>query len=83
MPTPSTFSRKMDAQLTAIARTASGIGDLELHARNSGDLDFHELAAWTIREMLEQAYLLGAREGALGGQWTVDQAQAAILPSAN
>ena len=46
-----------DTDLAFLAKT-HGIETLE--TRYSDSLDFHELAVWQLKEMLEQAYTCGA-----------------------
>ena len=48
---------KRDQQIEAIARTILDIPTLE--ARNSDQLDFHEVAVWQVREALRKAYMAG------------------------
>ena len=45
-------------KITEIALESLNIESLE--TRNRGDLDFHELAVWQIKEALEAAYQAGA-----------------------
>lgn len=51
----------MDQTIAAIAAEKLGINTLE--TRSSDALDFHELAAWQIKEALEAAYRAGANAG--------------------
>ena len=51
-----------DQLFTQIASQHLGIDTPE--TRNSGSLDFHEVAVWTLREALQAAYLAGVAEGA-------------------
>jgi hypothetical protein len=45
--------------LEAIAKRHLGVATLE--TRNSGDQDFYDLAVWTIRAALEEAYAAGRK----------------------
>jgi len=51
----------MDEAIASIAKDKLGIETLE--TRNSDALDFHELAAWQIKEALGAAYRAGANTG--------------------
>lgn len=53
----------MDGAIAAIAKDKLGIETLD--TRNSDALDFHDLAAWQIKEALEAAYRAGAQGGAI------------------
>ena len=47
-------------QAAAIAEIAAKVGHIEtLEIRGRDGLDFHDLSAWVIREMLEAAYEAG------------------------
>jgi len=52
----------IDALLTPIGQQHLGIDTLE--TRHSDDLDFHDLAVWSLREALQAAYLAGLAQGA-------------------
>ena len=52
------------ALMQRIAAQYLGLETLE--ARNADDLDFHDLAVWSIREALEAAYQAGVAAGAQG-----------------
>lgn len=49
------------ADLAHIALVDGGISTLE--ARNSDSLDFHEIAVWNLKSLLEAAYRKGAQRG--------------------
>ncbi|WP_430622355.1 DUF6900 domain-containing protein [Achromobacter insuavis] len=51
------LSRAAKVEILAIA--VQQLGLKTLRRRNSGSLDFHELAVWQIRDALEAAYLAG------------------------
>lgn len=48
----------IDERITAIAKEHFGISTLE--TRRSDRLDFHEVAAWTLKAALRAAYEAGA-----------------------
>jgi hypothetical protein len=48
----------MQKAIERITRETLGLETLE--ARNSDELDFHDMAVWQIREPLEAAYRAGA-----------------------
>jgi len=53
-------ARETTAATRAIlAGIAAGAGIETLETRRSDSLDFHDLAVWTLREMLEKAYEAG------------------------
>jgi len=52
---------KRNAALAEIARDVLGIETLE--TRKSDDLDFHDLAVWSIEKALEVAYEAGRLAG--------------------
>ncbi len=53
-------TRRQDKQIAEIAKR---ILDLEtLEERKSDSLDFHEVAVWTIKRALEEAYEAGRRD---------------------
>ena len=52
---------KREAALAEIARDVLGIETLE--TRKSDDLDFHDLAVWTIETALKVAYEAGRLAG--------------------
>ncbi|HUT58079.1 MAG TPA: hypothetical protein VM238_14265 [Phycisphaerae bacterium] len=52
---------KRDTALAEIARDVLGVETLE--TRKSDQLDFHELAVWTIEEALKVAYEAGRFAG--------------------
>lgn len=62
------ISRETLRKLEQIAMKASyTLGERGgLEDRNNDSEDFQELSVWSIREMLEQAYLLGKGEAAHG-----------------
>ena len=43
----------------AITKTLNSYGIETLVTQNSDDEDFHSLAVWTIKELIEEAYALG------------------------
>ncbi len=49
---------RIDQTVAEIARSVMGIETLE--TRKSDELDFHDLAVWTIENALRQAYEAGA-----------------------
>ena len=53
---------KLHQLLTQIARERIGIETLE--TRNSDDLDFHQVAVWSLRNALEAAFKAGQQIGA-------------------
>lgn len=52
---------KLHQLLTQIARERIGIETLE--TRNSDDLDFHQVAVWSLRNALEAAFKAGQQAG--------------------
>ena len=52
---------KKNSILEKIAKEMLGIPTLE--TRNNGDLDFHTVSVWNLRDALEKAFIAG-------GQWT-------------
>ena len=55
--------KELDAKLEALAQD---FGFETLQARNSDDLDFHEVSAWGLREMLAAAYQAGLKDAHAG-----------------
>ena len=55
--------KELDAKLEALAQEFN-IDTLQ--ARNSDDLDFHEVSAWGLREMLAAAYQAGLKDAHAG-----------------
>lgn len=53
------MNSKDAATLAAIARETLGIQTLE--TRRSDELDFHDVAVWSIREALERAFDAGLK----------------------
>ena len=56
---PNTQPNERDTTLAAIAAEALNIPTLE--TRRSDSLDFHEVAVWSLREALDQAYEAGRK----------------------
>jgi hypothetical protein len=56
----------LDTILTQIANKHLYIDTLE--TRNCDQLDFHEVAVWSVRKALEAAYLIGVAEGVHGAR---------------
>jgi len=52
---------KLEQLLTQIALSKLGIETLE--TRNSGSLDFHDVAVWCLRDALEAAFNAGVEQG--------------------
>ncbi len=52
---------KLEQLLTQIAQSKLGIETLE--TRRSDSLDFHDVAAWGLREALEAAFNAGLEQG--------------------
>lgn len=52
-------SLSLAAKVEILAIAVEQLGLTTLRRRNSGSLDFHELAVWQIRNALEAAYLAG------------------------
>ena len=70
--------KELDTKLEALAHE---FGFETLQARNSDDLDFHEVSAWGLREMLAAAYQAGledAQAGVSGVAETVGVFQARV-----
>lgn len=55
--------KELDTKLEALAQQ---FGFETLQARNSDDLDFHEVSVWGLREMLAAAYTAGLKDAANG-----------------
>jgi len=53
------MSKARDNAINRIARDALGLETLE--ARRMDDLDFHDLAVWSIKDALERAYEAGRK----------------------
>ena len=51
---------RREKQIAEIAKRVLGLETLE--ARESDALDFHELAVWTVKRALEEAYEAGRRD---------------------
>ena len=54
-------TKKAQETIEALAKKILMVETLE--TRNSDSLDFHDLAVWTIKEALEQAYKAGFEAG--------------------
>lgn len=52
---------KLETLLTQIAQQHLGIETLQ--TRRSDSLDFHDVAAWCVRDALEAAFKAGIEEG--------------------
>lgn len=53
------MSTTRDNAINTIAREILHLGTLE--TRRSDNLDFHDIAVWTVKEALERAYAAGQR----------------------
>ncbi len=54
---PKTTQQQIDQLLTEIAKKHLSLETLE--TRNSDSLDFHDVAVWSLREALQEAYEAG------------------------
>ena len=54
---PKTTQQQIDQLLTEIAQKHLNLETLE--TRNSDSLDFHDIAVWTLKEALQEAYEAG------------------------
>lgn len=58
------MSENTDRTLTEIARDHFQLETLE--TRNSDSLDFHDVAVWSIKDALKEAYELGLKSAQKG-----------------
>lgn len=54
---PKTTQQQIDQLLTEIAKKHLNLETLE--TRNSDSLDFHDVAVWSLKEALQEAYEAG------------------------
>lgn len=56
---PKTTQQNIDQLLTEIAKKHLNLETLE--TRNSDSLDFHDVAVWSLKEALQEAYEAGLK----------------------
>jgi len=57
---PKATQQKIDQLLTEIAKKHLNLETLEI--RNSDSLDFHDVAVWSLKEALQEAYEAGVKK---------------------
>ena len=57
---PKATRQQIDQLLTEIAKKHLNLETLE--TRNSDSLDFHDVAVWSLKEALQEAYEAGLRD---------------------